>query len=115
MSRSKWALVPLVLLLSLDFWFTLAGQPYSYWQGSYHHCNEGSPPGRMLLKAGPGYFITAYILWVVAACTLVGRMPKYLDTAFVWGVVMGHAWGSSSWLPSMISITMGITLDEGAT
>lgn len=112
MCRSKWALVPLLLVIGMDFWLTLAGQSEVYWQGMYHYCNEASFIGKTLLKAGPGYFITACIFWVFAVCLIIGRMRESLDGAFCMGVLLGHAWGSSTWLHWFVGMSFGLELDD---
>ncbi len=101
MCRSKWVFVPLISVMGLDFCFTLVGQPNCYWEGLHNSCVETSPIGRAFLKAGPEYFISAYVVYVVIVCLMVGRLRDFIDTAFVMGLIMGHAWGSSTWLPNM--------------
>ena len=109
------ALIPLAFVMVLDFCFTLVGQPDVYWRGSYHQCVEMSPHGKALLQAGPWYFIVAYAGWFVLVCLLASKMRNGIGTAFVMGILMGHAWGSSSWLPALISALLDVKLGDVAT
>lgn len=114
MFRARSTVVPMLLVMGLDFWFTLAAQSDSYWQGMYTHCVEMSPPAKALLQAGPGYFAVAYLFYVSAVLLFIMKLSKSL-TVIVMGVLLGHAWGSASWLPCLFSKWVGITLSEAET
>ena len=109
---AKSAIVPLALIMGLDFWFTLIGQPEYYWQGNYNMCMEMSPVGKALLRTGPAYFIVAYILYATCVCLLVGRLHKFLDTAIIMWVLLGHVWGSTTWLPLLLRRSLEVELSE---
>jgi len=110
--HTKWALVPLAVVMVLDFGFTLVGQPDCYWDGSYEECVEMSPVGRVLLRSGPVWFGIAYFFYAIAVCFFVGKLKKPLDIAFIMGLLLGHAWGSSSWLPKMFYSLFGVWLND---
>lgn len=107
--------MPLILVMALDFWFTLAGQPKSYWQGMHSHCMEINPIAKMLLQTGPSYFVTAYIFYVFAICFLVSSLRKPMDTTIIIIVLLGHSWGSASWMPCLLRTSFGSELNDAGT
>lgn len=96
----KWCglcLPPLILVL-LDAVLTLYGQPPRYWQGDYRYVHELSPIFRQLLHIGPGAFLAGTLVWIIAFNALIMLLPDTLALAVSLALVLGHAWGASSWL-----------------
>ncbi len=91
-------LSPVILVMVLDFAFTLVGQPKYYW-GNYLFFNEGSPLGKILLSWHPAYFILFFILYLFFVLFLIINLKRPLNIMVAIGFFLGHVWGSASWVP----------------
>ena len=94
-------LIPLILVMVLDLIVTLAGQPVYYWQ-NYLLFNEGSPLGPYLLSSNPLIFILFFLVYVPLVLLLVANLKRPLNIMVGLGFFLGHAWGASSWVPTVV-------------
>jgi len=90
-------LAPLILVMVLDFAFTLIGQPESYWQ-DHLFFNEGSPLGNLLLPVSPIYFALFFIFYLLFVLFLAVNLKKPLNIMIFTGFFLGHSLGSASWV-----------------
>jgi len=93
-------LFPLILVMVLDLVFTIAGQPKYYWQ-DYRFFNEGSPLGPLLLSRHPGYFIIAFLIYLLFVLFLAVNLRKPFNIILVVALFIAHSWGSASWVPEL--------------
>lgn len=93
-------LYPVVLVLFLDFLFTLIGQPSEYWR-SFSSVNEGSPLGFITLKVNPLLFVFFGLLYLTVMVILIKKLPLLLGEVLALSLYLGHIWGSSSWLQTL--------------
>ena len=105
-------LTPLILVMILDLIFTLVGQPEIYWH-NYRFFNEASPLGQVLLSHHPGYFVLAFVLYLLFVLFLATNLKQPLNIMVVIGLFLAHAWGSASWLPILVYrfLPIGRSLD----
>ncbi len=104
-------LAPLILVTFLDFVFTLAGQPASYWQ-SFNLSNEASPLGFSLLSQNPIYFILFFIFYLLLILFLSVNLPRPFNIMIWIGFFLGHSWGSASWLSILSRRYPSIYIDD---
>jgi len=104
-------LVPLILVMVLDLIFTLVGQSNYYWQ-NYSLFNEGSPLGASLLSLHPGYFIVFFIFYLLFVSFLLVNLKRPLNIIVALSFFLGHVWGSSSWVPSLVCRYTSIYIDS---
>jgi hypothetical protein len=79
-----------------DLLLTLAGQAPAYWQ-DHRQANEMSP-AYWLLAANPLWFVLLGAGYLVGLYWLVGRLRPPLNLMVACGFLVGHTWGSSTWL-----------------
>lgn len=91
-------LIPVIVVMVLDLIFTMVGQSNYYWQ-NYSLFNEASPLGALLLSLHPGYFILFFIFYLLFVLFLLVNLKRPLNIIAAVGFFLGHAWGSSSWIP----------------
>ena len=99
-------LAPLALVMLLDMVFTLVGQPDYYWQ-NYQLFNEGSPLGQSLML-NPAYFLLFFAFYIPFVLFLTVNLRRPFNIIVYLVFFLGHAWGSSSWVPSMFYKATGI-------
>lgn len=98
--RSLWLALPLLLVVSLDGAFTLMGQPPAYRGGTdYTKTNEGSQIGCRVLEKGPRVFAAGIAGLACLYLVLAKVLPGMLGQLAYGAAGLGHAWGSSSWVP----------------
>lgn len=68
---------PVILVMALDFLFTVIGQPNSYWINSAN-VNEGSPLGFNLLKINPFLFLIFCAVYLSVMVILIRKLPLIL-------------------------------------
>lgn len=95
-------LSPVILVMLFDFIFTLVGQPEIYWTVSYELFNEGSPLGPILFGYHPGIFVLFFTLYLLFVLFLSTNLKRPLNIMVAIGFFLGHAWGSSSWLSTLV-------------
>ena len=78
MIKGFWAILPLLLVMSLDSACTLLGQPAAYWQGSYASIHEGHPLLAWLLGQGPKGFLLGMAAAAGITVVLVAVLPGML-------------------------------------
>lgn len=93
-------IILMVIVMILDFSFTLLGQPIEYLE-NYQLVSEGSPMGKLLLPVHPLAFISVFIFWVFLAIYLVRILKPPWDIMFGTGVILGHFHGSIAWVPHL--------------
>ena len=103
---------PLILVMILDLIFTLAGQSKYYWQ-NYTLFNEGSPLGPVLLSFHPGYFVLFFVFYLLFVLFLTTNLMKPLNIMAAVAFFLGHAWGSSSWVPTLFYKLTGVETTDG--
>ncbi|MDD5145321.1 MAG: hypothetical protein PHF44_00510 [Candidatus Pacebacteria bacterium] len=94
-------LSPVILVMLFDLVFTLVGQPKMYWKFSYEFFNEGSPLGEILLGHHPVIFILFFAAYMFFVLFLTTNLKRPFNIIFAMGFFLGHAWGSSSWVPGI--------------
>lgn len=89
--------------MGLDGIFTLIGQPRGYWK-DFTIVNEVSP-ARILLQIHPLLFLIFGIIYAIIILFLLLKLPWKF--ALPVGIVTytGHVWGSSTWIPKLVSMT----------
>jgi hypothetical protein len=95
-------IAPLALVMLIDLALTLGCQPHGYWQ-NYTCCIESSPIGHVLLSVGPGYFAASFIAYALAIIFAGVKLPKPFNLVVFVAAFLGHAWGGSSWIPTLYS------------
>ena len=94
-----WLCIPPFLMCTLDQGLTLWGQSSIYWAGHYEQAWEGNDLFNWLLRHHPLAFSEAGIVaWVAVFCTAIVLMPRRAAMAVSIAIVLGHAWGASTWL-----------------
>ncbi len=94
-------IILMLIVMILDFGFTLLGQPDKYWGGDYQFTNERFPVANFLLSVHPAAFIGFFILWIaLAICAVRILRPPWV---FIFGiaVILAHFWGSILWIPRL--------------
>ncbi len=102
MIRGFWLALPLLLVVFLDGAFTLLGQPTAYWHGNPSGVIEGSQVGTYFLKMGPKGFALGMAALAGAYVLLSAALPRFLGYAVYGAAALGHAWGSSFWVPGLL-------------
>lgn len=92
-----WLALPPVALSLLDQALTLYWQPQGYWSGRYDLALEGSP-FRRLLELHPVAYGAWVIVWIALFTTAIFLLPRRLAMVVSMGVVIGHTWGTASWI-----------------
>jgi hypothetical protein len=96
--RRLWlALAPLLVCIA-DQVVTLSGQTAEYWAGDYSAPHEGSPQGYWLLQQHPLAYIAAAAGYMLTFTIVILLLPRLLAQTLAVGLVLGHAWGTASWL-----------------
>jgi hypothetical protein len=90
--------IPPVALCLLDQTVTLVGQPKSYWVGNYTDALEGNPWFNWLLQRHPLAFEAGIAAWILLFCSLILLMPRLGAMVISIAVVLGHTWGTATWL-----------------
>ena len=104
-------LTPVILVMILDLVFTIVGQSAFYWQ-NYGFFNEGSPLGQILML-NPAYLILFFIFYILFVIFLVEFLPKPFNIIVAVSFFLGHAWGSSTWVPAIFRKLTGVyTIDD---
>lgn len=102
---------PLVIVMMLDGIFTMAGQPEAYWQ-NYALFNEGSPLGQSLML-NPAYFISFFLAYLILVSVLVISLKRPFNIMVWLGFFLGHAWGGSTWVNTILFKLTGICGIDG--
>ena len=105
-----WLLVAPVVVTLLDMVVTLAGQPSSYWAGSYSTAVEGAPQGKWLLTAHPVLFIVGILVWIALFGAAILVLPRFFSLVLSLAVTMGHSWGANTWLADLVGYWACIAL-----
>ncbi|MFA6982062.1 MAG: hypothetical protein WC243_03515 [Patescibacteria group bacterium] len=87
---------PVILVILLDIFFTLLGQPKEYWNNPIK-VQEGSPFGVLTLSSSPWLFLSAMLIYTIIVSTALRKLPFYLGVFGTISFFLGHVWGSSSW------------------
>jgi len=104
-------LIPVILVMVLDLIFTLVGQPDHYWK-NYGLFNESSPLGASLLSLHPGYFIIFFIFYLLFVLFLIVNLKRPLNIIVALSFFLGHVWGSSTWVTSLVYCYTSINIDS---
>ncbi len=97
-ARRLWLVLPPLLVCLADQVVTLSGQPAEYWAGATLHAREGSPPALWLLQQHPLAYIAAAAGYALGFSVAIILLPRLLAQTLAVGLVLGHAWGTASWL-----------------
>lgn len=92
-----------MLVMILDLIFTIAGQPSYYWNVDFSFLNEGSPLGVFLLSRNPVFFIIFFFFYLLFVLFLITNLRRPFNIMAGIGFFLGHAWGSSTWVPLLFS------------
>jgi hypothetical protein len=90
--------IPPIVLCILDQSITLLGQHSQYWKGNYQTAMEGCPPFHWLLQQHPLAFEAGIAVWIALFSTVILLSPRWLAMAISIAIVVGHTWGTSTWL-----------------
>ena len=101
----------LLLVMMLDMVLTLVCQSVHY-QSNYEHHEESAQVGRMFLLLGPERFVVSFLLYAYLILYAVFKLPRKLGHAFFVGFLLGHSWGSTSWLPKLCSKVLFLEIDR---
>lgn len=96
--RRVWLCVAPVALCMLDQGITLVGQSSAYWAGDYSVASEGNPWFQWLLQQHPLAFEAGIFTWVAIFCGLIMVLPRRVAMTISVAIVLGHAWGASTWI-----------------
>jgi hypothetical protein len=77
---------------------TLTGQSAEYWAGDYSAPREGSPQGYWLLALHPLAYVAGAVGYMAVFTLFIVLLPRLMAQMLAVGLVMGHAWGTASWL-----------------
>lgn len=83
----------------VDATLTLIGQEKEYWQ--YRIVNEASP-AYYFLFISPWLFIFGSIIWFIVLSLLFKKLKEPLNIFLMFLFLIGHSWGSSSWLRKIL-------------
>jgi hypothetical protein len=97
----KQFIYPVILVMVIDFIFTLIGQPASYWTNS-SSVNEGSPLGVGLLTINPIYFLIFCIIYLLIIIFLIRKLPLFFGGILALSLFLGHSYGSGSWVYTLL-------------
>lgn len=98
-SAMKWSLIFSLLIPALvDMIVTLVGQPRDYWN-DFTKFFEGSPGGSALLAMHPLAFVGIFIIYLAIVAIIFRRWNNAITYIAGIALFVGHAWGSSSWIP----------------
>lgn len=103
-------LFPVILVMFIDLTLTLCLQPSEYWD-DYSLYREGSPLGRILLKAGPEYFVISSILYMIFCPVVITKLPKRLGKMVIIFLIIAHSWGASSWVGDLVNDVFLVELE----
>jgi len=79
---------------------TLIGQDPSYWL-NYNSANEMGP-AYFFMIVHPSLFILGGIVWIIGLYWLLLRLKHPFDLMLACILMVGHTWGSSSWITKMM-------------
>jgi hypothetical protein len=79
------------------------GQMGIYWSGQYEYARDGNPVALWLLQQNPIFFGAGMLGWIVLFSTVILLAPRRLGLILSMSVLLGHTWGSCSWLYSSFS------------
>jgi hypothetical protein len=109
-SNPVWLLaLPAVICLT-DLTVTLAGQTAAYWQGYYADVIEENPIGWVFLQLHPSVFAGAVLVWMACFTAFIRWAPRLWAAYAALGVIIGHTFGTCSWLPRLFGWGVGIAL-----
>ncbi len=94
-----WLCCPAVILFCSDVTITLSSQRAAFWEGAFHTVEEANPLARVLLLFGPWTFLSAAVCWVSVCILAMLYGNRGLARALSYGLTIGHALGTASWLP----------------
>lgn len=86
---------------------TLFGQDKEYWQ-NHKKVNEASP-AYLILQTSPYLFILGALIWFVLTYILVKTLIFPLNFFVSLIFLVGHSWGSGSWLMRIFKKTHFLT------
>jgi hypothetical protein len=92
---------PVLLVMAIDFIFTMVGQPAGYWS-NHVFLNEGSPLGIFFLSRNPLFFVLFFILYLLFVFLLIIKLKRPFNIIAGIGFFLGHVWGSSTWIPILV-------------
>lgn len=76
--------------------------------------NEGNPLFNWLLQQHPLAFEAGIAVWILFFCSLIFALPRRAAMTVSIAIVLGHTWGTASWLcwrvPHGYWITLGLFL-----
>ena len=90
--------VPPLVLCAIDQTITLAGQSSSYWSGNYADANEVNPLFNWLLQQHPLAFEAGILAWILLFGAVIMVLPRRAAMAASIAIVLGHTWGTATWL-----------------
>ncbi|MCH8969161.1 MAG: hypothetical protein IIA66_08595, partial [Planctomycetes bacterium] len=96
--KTVWLCVAPFALCMLDQGITLVGQSSAYWAGDYSVAIEGNPWFQWLLQQHPLAFEAGIFAWVAVFCGLILVLPRRVAMTISVAIVLGHAWGASTWI-----------------
>jgi len=90
-------IAPISLCL-LDHAVTLIGQSPLYWRGNYAVAEEGNSLFLRFLQKHPLVFEAGVLAWILFFCAVICFVPRRAALAVSAAIVLGHAWGTSTWI-----------------
>lgn len=85
----------------MDGIITLLGQHKEYWKKSGRAVNEASP-AYYVLRISPWLFVFGSIVWFICWYYVFTILSEPLKIFITLLFIVGHAWGSSSWIMKMM-------------
>ena len=98
MTMTSCLCIPPIVLCILDQSVTLIGQRADYWRGHYQLAVEGSPPFYWLLTHHYLAFEAGIAVWIALFSLVILLSPRWLAMAVSIAIVIGHTWGTATWL-----------------
>jgi len=102
--------VPPTVWCLVDQTITLVGQSPVYWKGDYSVANEVNPLYCWLLKQHPLAFEAGIAAWILLFCCAIYFLPRRISMTISVAIVLGHSWGTSTWLSFKFSYGYWIIL-----
>ncbi len=109
-------IAPWIICL-IDHTITLLGQSAAYWSGDYSDAREGNPLFDWLLRQHPLAFEAGVLVWIIVFTCVILLLPRFVSKVVSVALVLGHTWGTASWLCLMCAhgywYTIGLFLLSG--
>lgn len=89
------------IVILLDGGFTLWGQGDYYWR-NYQLVNEVNPMAKYMLVRHPLLFVVNFIIYTLLCLLIIYFLRSPLNLMAAMTLTFWHAWGSASWLKTIL-------------